>query len=480
MDRKKVVNNLFWRFFERCGAQGVTFVVSIILARLLKPEVYGTIALISVIITVLQVFVDSGLGNALIQKNNADDLDFSTVFYFNSVVCVLLYMAVFVLAPYIAVFYDNNELTSVIRVLCLSIVISGIKNVQQAYVARNMLFKRFFFSTIGGTIAAAIIGVCMAYCGYGVWALVMQMLVNVAADTLILWITVGWRPIRGFSFLRLRVLFRFGWKILIAQLLTVFYTQLRQLFIGKIYTSKELAFYNQGDKIPSLIINNINSSIDSVLFPTLSAEQDSVERVKNVTRRAIKTSSYIMMPMMTGLAICGEPLVELILTEKWLPCVPYLRIFCLIYALYPIHTANLSAIRALGHSDIYLKLEIFKVGIGLVLLVVTMRYGVMAMAIGYLMATLISSLINAWPNKKLLSYRYLDQIKDMLPQILLSSIMGVLIYGVTWLGFSSWLTLMIQIPMGILIYISGSEIFHLSSYEYVKSMIINYKQKNKK
>lgn len=475
MDRKNVLNNLFWRFFERCGAQGVTFIVSILLARLLDPEVYGTIALVTVIITVLQVFVDGGLGNALIQKKNADDLDFSTVFYFNCVVCVLLYMGIFFGAPYIAVFYDNKDLTSVIRVLSIIIVLSGIKNVQQAYVAKNMLFKRFFFATLGGTMTAAAIGVWMAFCGYGVWALVMQMLVNVTIDTLILWITVRWRPTRSFSFWRLKVLFTFGWKILIAQLLTVFYTQLRQLLIGKIYTSKELAFYNQGDRIPNLIVNNINTSIDSVLFPTLSAEQDSVERVKNMMRRAIKTSSYIMMPMMMGLAICAEPLVQLILTEKWLPCVPYLRIFCLIYAFYPIHTANLNAIRALGHSEIYLKLEILKVGAGLISLAVTMRYGVMAMAVGYLIITLLSSLINAWPNRKLLNYRYIDQIKDMLPQITLSLVMGGIVNSVTWFGLSYKLTLIVQIPLGIFIYIAGSEIFHISSYEYIKELVKSYR-----
>ena len=219
MQNKKILVNFIWRFAERCGAQLVTFIVSIVLARILAPEDYGTIALITVFTTILQVFVDSGLGTALIQKKNADDMDFSSVFYFNFIVCIILYICMFFSAPFISKFYNDNSLTPVIRVISLTIVISGVKGIQQAYVSKYMMFKRFFFSTIGGTIFSAILGIILAYEGCGVWALVAQQLSNTAIDTLILWLTVKWRPKRIFSWKRLKALLSFGWKLLLSSLL---------------------------------------------------------------------------------------------------------------------------------------------------------------------------------------------------------------------------------------------------------------------
>ena len=329
IDNKTTVKNFIWRFAERCGAQGVSFIVSIVLARLLEPSVYGTIALVTVFTTILQVFVDSGLGTALIQKKDADDLDFSSVFYFNFTVCLILYLGMFISAPYIAKFYGDETLVPVIRVISLTLVISGVKNIQQAYVSRNMLFKRFFFSTIGGTIASAFVGIFMAYIGMGVWALVAQQLSNATIDTIILWVTVKWKPKRMFSWKRLKELLSYGWKLLVSALLETVYNNLRNLVIGKLYSSADLAYYNQGDKFPKLIVTNINTSIDSVLLPTMASSQDDSARVKNMTRRAIKTSTYIMAPLMIGLAFCSNTIVELVLTEKWLPCVPFLQIFCI-------------------------------------------------------------------------------------------------------------------------------------------------------
>lgn len=326
-----VFKNLIWRFLERSGAQLVSFIVSIVLARILLPEDYGLIALVTVFTTILQVFVDSGLGTALIQKHNADDLDFSSVFYFNFAVCILLYIGMFVASPFIASFYENDSLTPIIRVISLTIVISGVKGIQQSYVSRNMLFKRFFFATLGGTIFSAFLGIWMAYMGYGVWALVAQQLSNTTIDTLILWITVKWRPKKMFSWTRLKGLLSFGWKMLVSSLLETTYQDLRSLIIGKMYSSSDLAYYNRGRQFPSLIVTNINSSIDSVLLPTMANVQDDRTVVKMMTRRSIKISTYIMAPMMVGLACCSESLVRLLLTDKWIECVPYVRIFCITY-----------------------------------------------------------------------------------------------------------------------------------------------------
>lgn len=471
ISKKNVIGNFIWRFAERCGAQLVTFVVSIVLARLLDPTVYGTVALVTVFTTILQVFVDSGLGTALIQKKDADDLDFSSVFFFNFVICIMLYMGMFIAAPYIAHFYNNSSLTPIVRVISLTIVISGVKGIQQAYVSRNMLFKRFFFSTIGGTIASAFVGIALAYKGFGVWALVAQQLLNTATDTLILWLTVKWRPRLMFSWKRLKKLLSFGWKILCSSLIDTVYNNVRSLIIGKMYSSADLAYYNQGDKFPKLIVTNINTSIDSVLLPAMSSVQNSKDRVKNMTRRAIKTSTYIMAPLMMGLAFCAEPIVTLILTEKWLPCVPFLRIFCVTCMFYPIHTANLNAINAMGRSDLFLKLEIIKKAIGMTLLFSTMWFGVMAMAYSLLLNSVLSQIINSWPNRKLLNYRYLEQLKDILPGIILAVMMGIVVYIIGFIPMPTIVLLMIQIVVGAIIYISLSYIFHLESFEYLIDMI---------
>lgn len=475
--KKNVIGNFIWRFAERCGAQLVTFVVSIVLARILDPKDYGTIALVTVFTTILQVFVDSGLGTALIQKKDADDLDFSSVFYFNFIVCMVLYAGMFMAAPYIAVFYKDTTLTPVIRVISLTIVISGVKGIQQAYVSKNMLFKRFFFSTIGGTIFSAVLGIAMAYMGFGVWALVAQQLSNTAIDTLILWLTVRWRPKKMFSFERLKGLFSFGWKLLVSSLLDTAYNNLRNLIIGKLYSSSDLAFYNQGDKFPKVIVTNINTSIDSVLLPTMSVEQDNPERIKQMTRRAIKTSTYVMAPLMMGLAFCAEPVVQLILTDKWIPCIPFLRIFCITYMFWPVHTANLNAINAMGRSDWFLRLEIVKKIVGLIILLSTMWFGVMAMAYSLLLSSVLSQIINSWPNRKLLGYGYLEQVRDFAPGILLAAVMGICVYFVGYLPLPMIITLFIQIVLGAIIYIAASAILKLEEFEYLLGMVKSFIRK---
>ena len=477
MNNKQVATNLFWRFAERSGAQGVSFIVQLILARLLAPEDYGTVAIIAVVINILGVFVDSGLGNALIQKKDADDIDFSTVFYTNIAFCVLLYALLFLGAPLIGTFYQNPQLIPLVRVLGLTLIISGVKNVQQAYVSRNLIFKRFFFATLGGTIGAAVVGIGMAAAGLGVWALVAQQLFNLTVDTLLLWLTVKWRPIRAFSIERLKELFSYGWKFVASGLLNEIYSNIRQLIIGKMYSADSLAFYNRGEKFPSFIVTNINSSIDSVLLPAMSVQQDAIDRLRAMTRRAIKTSVYIMAPLMVGMAITAPVFVRLLLTEKWLPCVPYVRIFCVTYLFYPIHTANLNAIKAMGRSDLFLKMEIQKKIIGIILLLSTMWFGVMAMAYSLLVGSVLSQIINSWPNRKLLQYTYLQQLRDILPSILLALGMGVAVLAVPLMGMSSLPTLALQIVLGGTIYLAGSCLLRLEVFLYLLEMVKEFLHK---
>ena len=477
---QKTVANLVWRFLERCGAQGVTLLVSIILARLLDPETHGTIALVTVFTSIMQVFVNSGMGVALVQKKDADTLDFSTVFYFNVVMGLVLYGLMFLAAPWIAAFYEMPELVPLVRVLSLTLVISGLRNIQESYVSKQMIFKKFFFSTIGGTIFSAGVGIAMAYLGFGVWALVGQTLTNQAVTAVILWLTVPWRPTREFSAQRLKGLFSYGWKLLMSSLIDTVYNDLRSLIIGKKYSSEDLAFYNKGKQFPNLLVLNINTSIDSVLLPAMSREQSDIVRVQKMTRRAIRISSYCIWPLMVGLAVCGESLIRLVLTEKWLPCLPFMYVFCLTYAFQPIQTANLNAIKALGRGDLFLKLEIIKKAIGLIAILISMQYGVMWMAYSLVITSVISQFVNSYPNRKLLNYNYGRQLLDILPSVLLAAVMGAAVYCVNFLGLSDILTLCIQVPLGAAIYLGLSWAVKLDSFLYVINILKGFLVKRKK
>lgn len=471
----KVTSNLIWRLLERFGAQIVTFIVSIVLARLLNPEIYGVVALLTVFITILQVFVDSGLGTALIQKKNADQLDFSTVFYTNLVYCSVLYFLLFLLSPLIADFYNNTDLTAYIRVLGVTILISGVKNVEQAYVSRNMLFKKFFWATLFGTIISAFIGIFLAIKGYGPWALIAQSLTNTAIDTLVLWLIVKWRPTWEFSFTRLKQLYSFGWKLLVSALLETGYNELTQLIIGKKYSSEQLAYYNKGKQLPNLLATNINSSFDSILLPTLSKEQDSRDRIKSLTKKVMKVSVFVIAPMMIGIAAIGDNLILLLLGPKWTNCIFFLRIFCLTYIFWPIHTANLNAIKAMGRSDYFLVLEIIKKIIGVILILVTMWISVEAIAWSILFMSILSQIINSWPNKKLLAYGYFEQVKDIAPTIVCASLMGVLAYSVGLLPFPHYVvTMLVQVSVGVISYILLAKLIKLDGYFYIKNICIRY------
>ena len=398
-----------------------------------------------------------------------------SLFYFNIAACLILYAVMFAAAPLISAFYGMPELTSIVRVLSLTLIISGVKNIQQAYVSRHLLFRKYFFATLGGTIGSGIIGICMAYRGFGVWSLVAQHLFNMAVDTLILWLTVPWRPKRIFSTQRLRDLFSYGWKLLASSLLDTGYNSLRSLLIGKMYTSEDLAYYNRGQQFPSLIVTNINASIDSVLFPTMSREQDDRGRIRNMTRRAIQTSTYIMAPLMIGLAVCSETLVRLVLTEKWLPCVPFLAVYCIAFMFYPVHTANLNAIKAMGRSDLFLKLEIAKKVISVVVILITVRISVMAMAWSVLALSIAGQVINSMPNRKLLGYGYGEQLTDILPGIAMALFMGACIRPLAGLGLGDAPTLALQFVSGALVYIGGSALLRLEAFRYLLSAVKTFR-----
>lgn len=469
--KSKVFSGLVWQFGERFTAQAMSLFISIILARILDPNDYGVVAIVMIFITIANVFVTSGFGNALIQKKDADNLDFSSIFYFNLIFGFFLYILLFISAPYIAAYYNSPLLTNLLRVLGIRIVIASINSIQRAYISRNLLFKKFFWSTLIGTIISGFVGVYMAKNNYGDWALVGQYLTNTAIDTIVLFITVDWRPQLCFSYLKTKRLVKYGWKLLASALLDTGFKQIRSLIIGKNYSPTDLAYYNQGEKFPSLIVTNINASIGSVIFPTMSRFQNDKVKLKELTRKAIQLSSYLLWPCMIGFASVAEPFVRLALTDKWLFCVPYIRIFCVSYGFWPIHTANLQAINAMGRSDIFLKLEIIKKIIGTLIILVSMNYGVMCIAIGMIITDIISTFINSFPNKNLLHYSFFEQMKDIIPSIFISSLMGIIIFPISKMGFSPLMTVGVQVLCAVIIYLILSIITKNNSFNYILSLL---------
>ena len=473
-----LLSNLSWKFAERIASQAVSFVVSIVLARILAPSDYGAIAMVMIFVTLANVIAEGGFSSALIQKKDADKLDFSTVFYFSLAFSIALYVILYFAAPCISHFYgeDYEILTPVLRVIGLQVIIYAANSVQQAYVSKKMMFQKFFWSTLIGTIVSAIIGLAMAYSGCGIWALVGQQLSMTITNIIVLYLVTRKLPGLMFSYERLKGLFNYGAKILGASLLVSLFLDLRSLIIGKLYSAKDLAFFDRGRQFPNLIVVNVNSSVGAVLFPKMSEQQDDNRKIKETCRMSIRFSSFVMMPLMMGLAACGEPLIRLLLTDKWIDSVPFLQLFCIIYMFYPMHTANMQAIKALGHSGIYLKLEVLKKAIELICLFLVMRISVIAIAVNMAILTTLFTFINAIPNIKYLNYSFVEQMKDILPSIVMSTIMGTIVFFLGRLPpFSDLLTLVIQIIAGISIYVLLSLLTKNTEIKFLLNLILKRK-----
>lgn len=470
--RKSIVtSNLIWKFAERVGNQLVTFIITVVLARLLLPSEYGLIAMVTVIIAVANVFITNGISTSLIQKKDADSLDFSSIFYFNIGMSSLLYGIIYFIAPHVANFYEYEILSPVLRVIGLGVVVTAINSIQLAYVARNMIFKKLFYSTIGGNIVSAIVGIVLAYLGYGVWALVAQYLVNLLVNTMVLWVTVRWRPEFKFSLERVLVLLSFGWKILLTGLTNTLNLQFRQLVIGKIYSPSDLAFYNKGFQFPAMVMANIESSVSSVMFPLVSQSQHNLEDVKYLTRKTIRLTAYIVFPMLAGLAAVADPLIRLLLTDKWAFCIPYLWIGCFTYATNIIQIPIQNAIIAMGKSDYYLKIDIVRQLFSISIFLLLMRSGVLVLALGLIISSIFSLLLLLASGKRMFAYNYRENLEDYLAIIVASIAMGGLVYSIGLLGLSYSMTLTFQVVLGIITYLLFSILLHLEGYSFVLNFL---------
>ncbi|MBQ7795076.1 MAG: lipopolysaccharide biosynthesis protein [Lachnospiraceae bacterium] len=473
--KNKVVKGLFWKLLENGGAQAVQFVVAILLARLLTPAEYGVVGIIMIFITIANVFVQSGFSTALVQKKNADASDFSSVCYFELALSVVLYAVLYLAAPYIASFYEIPELKEIVRVLAIVLFPGAVISVQTAYVSRNLEFKGLFLSTLAASLISGAVSIGMAMAGFGVWAMVGQQIIYYFALMTVLFFTVSWKPAKLFSLEKLKTLFAFGWKLLCASLLDTVFNNLYGLLIGKIYNEELLGSYNRGEQFPKLIATNLGAAIQAVLLPAFSAKQDNMKEVREMVRRAIQMSSFVVLPMLLGLFAVADTLVLVLLGEQWLVCVPFLRITCITYCFWPIHITNLQAINAVGRSDIFLKLEVVKKGLSVIALLIGMQFNVYIMVSIKAFQDFLCTFVNAAPNKKLLGYSILDQWRDVMPPALLSAVMCMAVMAAgKWLVFLPLLVrLVVQIFIGVCVYVALAGMFKLESFRYFWDMVMS-------
>lgn len=465
--------NLGWKLLERFGVSGIQFILQLILARILDPEHYGALSIMIIFTNLANVFIQTGFNTALIQNKDVTEEDYSSVLWVSLLAALAAYGILFAAAPWIADFYTMPYIVTPLRMLALILFPGAVYSIQLAKVSREMDFKKVFYSSIAGTLISGLVGIAIAYLGGGLWALVVQNMLSIIVSCIVMRFTVRLKIRIICNFQRIVILFTYGWKLLVSALLETMYQNLHGLVIGKKYNNETLAYNNRGNQFPMFIINAVNGSVQSVMLPAMSAEQDDRTRVKQIMRNSVTMSAYIIFPMMAGLAAVAEPLVTILLTEKWLPCVPYMQIYCFTLAFYPVHSCNLQAINAMGRSDLFLKLEIIKKVYGLIALAIAVFCfdSPIAIAGTGLFATWIGWFVNAYPNKKLINYAYMEQIADLLPSMLISLAMCILVLLAGKIGGHPLLVLIIQIITGIVSYVLLSIIVKPEPYRVVLTML---------
>ena len=433
--KSKVAKGAMWTLMEKLSTQAVQFVVGMILARLLTPNDYGTVALTGIFFAVAGVLVDGGFGGALIQKKDADDLDYNSVFYLNVTLSLVAYAVLFFAAPWIARFYKTSELVAIVRVSAIVFIFNAINAIQGAELTKKMLFHLSFRISLITTFTSAICGVTLAFMGYGVWALVWSSLITGFVGVIARWLIIAWRPRLMFSWRRLQPLFSYGWKMAASGLLDAFFRNLNGLVIGRLYSRADLAYVNKGRVLPNLVMGEIDTTIGRVSFPALVQFQGDKARLRDAMRRMMICSTFLVMPLMVLVAACAHSELRLLYGSQWSPAAPYMMLACFTYALRPFHTINLRGIISLGRSDIFLKLEIVKKTYGLAVMIGASRLGVFPwMAISAFALGPMSIIINSWPNRKLLDYPLRMQLMDVLPTILICVVEGGVVVGLNLVG----------------------------------------------
>lgn len=468
--RGTIVSSLFIKFIEQLSVKLTSLIVSIVLARILEVSDFGLIAILTIFVHISSSIIEGGLSTSLIQKKDVRDVDYSTVFYSSLGLAVLLYVLLFASADFIADQYHNQDLSLYLRIIGLTLFVTPFNTVQFGYIYKHMQFKKMLIATLTSSAVSGVTGIVMAYNGYGAWSLVVQTMLNSIITVLMLLFLVKWKPKPLFSFVKLKEHFAYGWKLLVSSLLETFYNEVRSLVIGKKYTADDLAYYNRGDSYPKTVMTSLNTSVQTVMFPVLSSEQENRLRLKEVMRKSIALSSFIVFPVMAGFAAVADPVIRIILTEKWLPCVPYLQLACIIYAIQPINSCNLQAIKAIGRSDLYLILDIIKIGIGLLILAIAaFKFNSpMAIAVATAIYAPFQLMINAVPNQRLIDYSLKEQFQDIATPFALAILMFGVVHLLGLFNIQIWVKLVLQIFVGIIVYIGLAYIFKVPALREIK------------
>lgn len=476
-NRKNIFSSFIWKFMGSSGQQVISLVVQILLARLLSPEEFGTMAIVLVFVNLAQVIVDGGFNTALIQKKEVDDLDYSSALITSVGISVILYILLFIFAPNFATFYGDANLILYLRTIGIIFIINAIYSIQIAYNYKRLQFKITAQASIVATIISGFIGLVMAYFGMGIWSLIIQQISSYFINVLIMLFITKWFPKFAFSLERFKDLFGYGSKILISSLIYRAYLESRTLVIGKFYSSSALGFYQRGEQFPRVVVNNIDGTIQSVMLPTLSNNQENIPTLKSMTRRAVKTSCFLIFPMMFGMAATSKNIVEVVLGSQWSEAIPFLFVFSLTYSIWPLITINQQPMKALGRSDLILKTEILKRVIGITIILLTARISVMAITIGFFFERFIEAIINSIPNKKLINYSLIELFRDVAPSLLLAFAMGVFVFVINFIPLNSnLLILIIQLISGAIFYFGGAIFFKNSSFIYLIGILRSYKK----
>jgi O-antigen/teichoic acid export membrane protein len=472
--KKAALSGVVWTFAQQFSTQGISFIVSLVLARILTPSEFGLIGMISVFVAIGSSLMDSGMTQSLIRTSDPTIEDYSTVFYFNMAVSVLAYLTVFFAAPYIAVFFEQPVLKNLVRVYCLSFIITATYAVQQAMLTKNMDFKTQMIIAIPSLVISGILGVILAYSGLGVWSLAYMSLCQTLLISIQHWWHTKWSPSLTFNKGKFIEHFHFGYKLMFSGLLDTLFNNSYQIVIGRFFSAAQVGFYTRADQLKQLPVTNISSALNKVTYPLFASIQNEDARLKKVYKQVMQMVLYIIAPTLVFMGILAEPIFRLLFTEKWLPAVPFFQILCLTGILYPVHSFNLNVLKVKGKSDLFLKLEILKKVIVVISLIITVPMGIMSLLWSQVVISVISFFINTYYSGKLLEYSPLEQLKDVMPSILLACLSGVFVFSLDYLlkgnGVIDILRIISGLSIGFLVYIGASRLAKYDSFIQIRQI----------
>lgn len=469
--KRKTLRGTIWSSVERFSVQGIQFVVMIIMARVLTPDDYGLVGMLTIFIAVSQSLIDSGFSQAIIRKLDRSQTDNSTAFYFNIAVGIILYFVLFFCAPLIARFYQQPLLIPLTRVIGLGLIFNSLAVVQRALLSVDLDFKTQAKASLIGALLSGAIGIWMAYTGYGVWAIAIQQIANLAIVTTGLWLLSGWKPSRVYSWASFKALFGFGSKLMLSGLLNTFFENIYLIVIGKVYKASDLGYFTRAQNFSSLISSNTTGILQRVTYPVLCSIQNDDERLREAYRKLLRLAAFIIFPLLIGLGAVGHPLIQTLLTDKWLYSATLLIPLCLSGMWYPVHAINLNLLQVKGRSDLFLRLEVIKKILAVIVLCITIPLGLLPMCWGMVVTSIIALIINTHYTDKLIGLGFFKQMKDLCPSLLLSLIMGVVVYATMhYLSVSPIVDLLIGFSEAIAIYAGCSLLFRFKEWEYIKSL----------